>query len=154
MRFVTRYGVDKTRLRNYDLVCDSTSTTPEQVAEKIVEHLQFFSEGTGPACYLDPKRVYPTEFPDATGASDAPEAITVAYAAPHFFALRGHRQLSEAIREGRGLVAVVLAAEAGETVAGMSCPDYFKAYVTPERIQRWEEAHGIRLPQFDSAPVT
>jgi cytidylate kinase len=27
-RFISRYGVDKTRLRNYDIVCDSTSAGP------------------------------------------------------------------------------------------------------------------------------
>jgi predicted cytidylate kinase len=150
MRFVTRYGVDKTRLRNYDLVCDSTSTTPEQVAEKIVEHLQFSSEGTGPACYLDPKRVYPTRSP---GEADTHDTVTVGYAAPNFFALRGHRRLSEAIRDRHGLVAVTLAAEAAETIDGMGCADYFKTHVTPERIRQWEAANGIALPQIDSAGV-
>jgi predicted cytidylate kinase len=151
MRFVTRYGVDKTRLRNYDLVCDSTSATPEQVAEKIVEHLQVFSVVPGPACYLDPKRIYPTEDPGAADPNDAGEPVSVGYTAPHFFAVRGHGQLSEALRGRQGLIAVKLTAEAQETIAGMSCPDYFSANVTPERIRQWESAHGIELPQLDAA---
>ena len=62
-------------------------------------------------------------------------------------------RLSKAIRENQGLIAVELAAEAGEMVAGMSCPDYFQAHVTSEGIGRWEELHGIELPRLDSARV-
>ncbi|WP_203912191.1 AAA family ATPase [Rhizocola hellebori] len=126
MRFVTRYGVDKTRLRNYDLVCDTTSATPEQVAEKIVEHLHSPMED-GPACYLAPKRIYFTEDPDAEDGADPDGQITVGYSAPNFFAVQGHRRLSAAIRDGEGLVAVKLMAEAQETIAGVSCVDYFEA---------------------------
>ena len=153
MRFVTRYGVDKTRLRNYDLVCDSTSATPDQVAEKIVEHLQFFAEGPGPACYLDPKRIYPTEDLGATGISRAHEPVTVGYAAPNFFAVQGHGLLSEAIRSSQGLIPVNLVAESSETVAGKSCLDYLHANATPERIRQWESAHGIELTPIDPARV-
>jgi predicted cytidylate kinase len=39
-RFLARYGVDKTDLRNYDLVCDTTRTNPEQVVTRIVEMLE------------------------------------------------------------------------------------------------------------------
>ena len=39
MRFIDRYGADKTRLRNYDLVCDSTRATPEEIVDRIVEAL-------------------------------------------------------------------------------------------------------------------
>jgi cytidylate kinase len=57
-RFLSHYGVDKTRLRNYDVVCDTTSATPEQVVARIIEALET-STGTAPAplCHLDPSRV-------------------------------------------------------------------------------------------------
>jgi cytidylate kinase len=45
-RFLSRYGVDKTDLRNYDLVCDTTNATPEQVVARILEALETC---TGPA---------------------------------------------------------------------------------------------------------
>jgi hypothetical protein len=143
MRFLTRYGVDKTRLRNYDLVCDTTSATPEQVAETIVKHLHIPSPGTGPACYLDPKRIYPAE-----GSGEA-GPVTVGYAAPYFFALQGHRQLSAAIADRQGLIAVQLVAEAGAAIAGLSCRDYLEANVTPGLVREWESAHGISLPHLD-----
>jgi cytidylate kinase len=39
-RFLQRYGADKTDVRNYDLVIDSTQVTPEELVEQIVEALQ------------------------------------------------------------------------------------------------------------------
>jgi cytidylate kinase len=36
LRYLTRYGADKNRLRNYDLVCDSTSASSDEVAEAII----------------------------------------------------------------------------------------------------------------------
>src|SRR5947207_6926071 len=89
MRFLTRYGVDKTRLRNYDLVCDSTSATPEQITERILAHLTTPPTGLRPPiCYLDPHRVYPTA--DTWTTDDGP--LAVAYSAPYFYAVRGHRR--------------------------------------------------------------
>jgi CMP/dCMP kinase len=36
-RFLVRYGADKCRLRNYDLVCDSTRAAPEEIVDEIEE---------------------------------------------------------------------------------------------------------------------
>jgi predicted cytidylate kinase len=101
VRFLTRYGVDKTRLRNYDLVCDSTSAAPEDIVERIVEHLE--TAGTdGPALYLDPRRIRPAVAPSPSGS------LAVRYRAPDFFAVDGHRHLADAIAVGRPLVAARL----------------------------------------------
>jgi len=51
-----RYGIDKTLLRNYDLVCDTTSATPEEVVARIIELLEAPAGSLpAPACYLDPR---------------------------------------------------------------------------------------------------
>jgi CMP/dCMP kinase len=119
-RFITRYGVDKTRLRNYDLICDSTSATPEDIVERIVERLQAPAvDVPGPLCYLDPKRIYPT----SSDRSDAP--LTVGYAAPNFFAIDGHQLLNAALQADQPLVAATLVAEAGEDIAGQRCDRHF-----------------------------
>jgi CMP/dCMP kinase len=106
-RFLTRYGADKTDLRNYDLVCDTTSAAPEQVVARIVALLET-PTGTAPApvCHLDPGRVRrtPTTEPDGD--------IVVRYQAPHFFAVRGHRRLSAAARAGQTLTPMLLADQA------------------------------------------
>jgi CMP/dCMP kinase len=152
MRFITRYGADKTRLRNYDLVCDSTRASPEQMVERIIAQLQTAPTGIRPAvCYLDPHRIYPTVdigTPEGTGArqGDLDEPVAVGYTAPCFYVTDGHQRLSAAIRAGRGLIAATLVAEAGEPIAGQTSDQYFASEVTSAQIRAWEAAHGIRLP--------
>jgi cytidylate kinase len=107
-RFLSRYGVDKTWLRNYDLVCDTTRAAPEEVVARIVESLET-PAGTVPApvCYLDPSRVRRAATTDEDGG------IVVRYRAPHFVAVRGHRRLDAAVRAGETLTAMVLADDSG-----------------------------------------
>jgi cytidylate kinase len=109
LRFINRYGVDKTRLRNYDLICDSTSATPEQIVERIIRYLDTDVRGDSgplrPLCHLDPRRIARTD--DSTADTD----ITVRYIAPDFFAVGGHRRLTAAIEAGEPLVAATLVAE-------------------------------------------
>jgi CMP/dCMP kinase len=124
-RFVTRYGVDKTRLRNYDLVCDSTSASPEEIVERIAAHVDTPRlYAPHPLCYLDPRRVRrATPAPGRT--EDGP--LAVGYRAPEFFAVGGHDRLAAAIGAGDHLVEAQLAAEDGEQIAGHSWLDYVAA---------------------------
>jgi CMP/dCMP kinase len=147
IRFITRYGADKTRLRNYDLVCDSTSATPEQIVERIIERLEAPpADAARPMCHLDPRRIYPTADVPEPVRFDAREPVTVGCVAPYFFVVDGHRQVSAAIREGRTLIAATLLAEAGEDIAGLGCDRYLAANATPVRVRNWEAAHDIALP--------
>ncbi|SNY44783.1 cytidylate kinase, putative [Paractinoplanes atraurantiacus] len=103
-RFLTRYGVDKTRLSNYDLVCDTTRAEPQEV----VALIQSRAEGAaGPRCYLDPGRVRRDEATAEDGE------IAVRHQAPHFFALSGGRRLREAIDAGKTLTPVILSESGG-----------------------------------------
>jgi predicted cytidylate kinase len=103
-RFLSRYGADKTDLRNYDLVCDTTSAAPEQIAARIAEVLETPVGATSaPVCHLDPGRVRRTPTAEAEGE------IAVRYQAPHFFVIRGHRRLTEAIHAGETLTPMILA---------------------------------------------
>jgi len=108
-RFLSRYGVDKTDLRNYDLVCDTTRATPEEVVARILEVLETYTgTAAAPLCYLDPSRV------QRTTATDKGGEIVVRYQAPAFVAVRGDRRLSAAIRVGETLTLMVLAGEGSE----------------------------------------
>lgn len=140
-RFLTRYGVDKARLRNYDLVCDTTTATPEAIVAWIIDRLPTVDTGPRPACAIDPRRILPTADP---GPDDEP--LTLGYARPHFFAVRGHARLGAAIREGAPLVGAVLAADTDDEVGGQACARYLTARATPARLRAWEAAYGIRLP--------
>jgi predicted cytidylate kinase len=119
-RFQTRYGVDKSRLRNYDLVCDTTRATPDEVVNAIVRYLRDDDHAPGVTlCDVDPLRIWP-----AAQASDA-NPIAVGYCAPHFFVVQGQNQLAEARRTGAPLVSTFLIAEGAEDLAGTTCERYF-----------------------------
>jgi len=157
-RFLTRYHADKRRLRNYDLVCDTTRARPEEVLELIVEAIEG-KIGQGlepPLLLLDPARIYPTQeiralrgIDDgdlvATGP-DAMEPLSIGYAGGYFFVVDGHRRLSAALRRGFRLVpATLLAQDDEEVVGGLTADQYFASAVTLSKVYDWEEAHGIEL---------
>jgi CMP/dCMP kinase len=103
VRFIERYGADKTRLRNYDLVCDSTRATPEEIVDQIVEALA--AEPDGPRLLIDPRRIRPGH-----GPGGGP--IRLGYARPDFFVVNGHDAVRQAVHDGLSLVPATLAAEA------------------------------------------
>ncbi|MCI4065466.1 AAA family ATPase [Micromonospora sp. R77] len=165
-RFILRYGVDKARLRNYDLICDTTRANPEQVITHIVDAYEgrlgadVLRDGP-PLLLLDPRRVYPTEdiatlrglgdsefVDEVAGAGDeALEPLTIGYTGEYFFVVDGHRRLSAAISSGFPMVPARLVAEVDEpVVGGLSAVDYFAAQARPGLIHDWEAAHGITLP--------
>jgi cytidylate kinase len=115
-RFLIRYGVDKTRLRNYDLVCDTTRAEPAEVVARIVDLLGEPGEaaagepaeaaaGERPVCHLDPGRV--RRRPETVEDGE----ITVRHEAPDFVAVRGGRRLDAAVRAGDRLTRMVLSGD-------------------------------------------
>jgi predicted cytidylate kinase len=149
-RFLTRYNVDKARLRNYDLICDSTRATPEQIVDRIISCLEgAYGSMERPLCFLDPSRVYPTaEAQPTSHGYDETQRIEVGYTAPDFFAVGDHRNLGAALEAGRTLVSARLVAEADETIGELVCEDFFHQESTPGRIDAWNKAYGVSLPAF------
>jgi predicted cytidylate kinase len=166
-RFLVRYGVDKARLRNYDLICDTTRAS----AEEVVEHVMAVYQGSlgqeilresPPLLLLDPARIYPTvEIRSLRGLWDADdlvervgqaggralEPLQIGYTGERFFVVDGHRRLSAALRNGFTLVPGRLVAEGDEPVAGgLSAIEYFRAEVGLSTIYDWDAAHGTQLP--------
>jgi len=110
-RFLSRYGVDKTRLHNYDLVCDTTRAEPEQVVARILEALERYTGiPSAPLCLLDPSRVR------RTAAMEEDGEIVVRYQTRTFVAVRGGRQLSAAVDTGEIMTPMVLAGEGSKPV--------------------------------------
>ncbi len=105
LRFLTRYGVDKTDLRNYDMIFDSTSASPEEIVERIAGHLDAAGHGEpGPVCHLDPRRIRWTAGADTAGA--APRVMPDP---PGFVAVAGWDRIEQAARAGDSLVTAGLA---------------------------------------------
>lgn len=105
VRFIERYGVDKTRLRNYDVVCDSTRATPEQIVAQIIEVLA--ARPGDLRLFIDPRRIHP-----AAGPKVETGAVRLGYARPHFLVVDGHHAVGAAVHDGRTLVPATLAWEA------------------------------------------
>ncbi|MEV4665110.1 AAA family ATPase [Micromonospora echinofusca] len=165
-RFIVRYGVDKARLRNYDLVCDTTRASAAEVIEHIIDAYEGrlcadVLRDAPPLLLLDPARVYPTEdvahLRDlwdsefvgevAAAGDEALEPLRIGYTGEYFFVVDGHRRLSAALQSGFHLVPALLVAEVDEpVVGGMSAVDYFAAQARPGLIHDWEAAHSIELP--------
>ncbi|GAA1555392.1 hypothetical protein GCM10009827_090250 [Dactylosporangium maewongense] len=165
VRFLTRYGADKLRLRNYDLVCDSTRARPDDIVAMIVDAFEGRLGGDilrerPPLLLLDPMRIYPTRSLDSLDSVDGafvasigdagPEALeplTIGHSGPDYYVIDGHRRLSAAVQNEFRLVPASLLAEGEEPVtARLSANDYFRVHVTDEVVSAWQRAHKIELP--------
>jgi predicted cytidylate kinase len=89
IRFLNRYGADKTRWANYDLVLDSTSASPAEIADRI--EAAYHAPPAGPAVYLDPRRL--------------------AALPPGFVVPGGERRVDRAVRCGETLIEARLAVD-------------------------------------------
>jgi cytidylate kinase len=100
-RFLSRYGADKARLRNYDLVCDSTRATPDQIVDRIVDCLMTPRADT--MLCIDPERIRP-------GIDAGTGDLRLAYERPDFVAVSGQDQIDRAAEHGDTLIEAALAA--------------------------------------------
>jgi cytidylate kinase len=99
-RFIDTYGVDKAWPGNYDMVCDTTSASPDEVTELIIE---VYRRGAGPrpALFVDPGRVRVSD--RAAGETDT-GAVRVRFAGGRFELISGADRLDAAVRAGARLV--------------------------------------------------
>ncbi|HEX6682978.1 MAG TPA: AAA family ATPase [Candidatus Limnocylindrales bacterium] len=100
IRFLERYGADKTRLRNYDVVCDSTRATPDEITERILQTLNEPADDV--RLYIDPQRIR-----DDSDDGDGP--VVLGYDRPDFFTVAGRMTVSQAAQAGQPLVPAALA---------------------------------------------
>ncbi|WP_117209076.1 AAA family ATPase [Allorhizocola rhizosphaerae] len=103
VRFIERYGADKTRLENYDVVCDSTRAGADEIAARILEVLD---APAGPHLFIDPQRVDLSRAWESKGT----DRVRLGYERPRFFAVEGHDAIAAAARDGQTLISATLAA--------------------------------------------
>lgn len=164
-RFLVTYGADKCRLRNYNLVCDTSRATPDEIVDQIAAafHGRLAPEvvrQAPPLLLIDPRRIYPTQEAEAlrglwdsdlvasvgNAGPGALEPLRVGFADSHFFVVGGHRRLSAALQHGFPFVPASLAAEGDEPVTGgLSAKSFFEAEVGLSMIYDWAELHGTEL---------
>ena len=152
-RFLRKYQVDISRLRNYDLVIDSSDATQDDVVA-LIENAMY--PATAPQIWISPRRVIPTgryiehSWPDnEQPTSDDPAKPIVCYTRPYFFAIRGYHELSAAIRTGRGLVSAKLEAEENEMITeDLPVAEYLRAETTLSLLHEWEDRHGFHFSHY------
>lgn len=128
-RFLELYGVDKERLRNYDLVCDTTRAGPTVIADLIVDAYATWHPGRDVQLFIAPPRIGVA--PDLVD-SDPGGKVAVAYARPRFGGLRGLETLQRALRDDLSSLPVRLVAEDDEDVwPGMSAREFVAAAQRP-----------------------
>lgn len=158
-RFIATYGVDIFRLKNYDLVVDTSAATIDEVVDVIRTELDA-ADGSapGPAVYVSPRRIIPgydITAKDHAGRSGPPQGPpSVGYSRPFFFLLSRHGAIEQALRRNEPLVDVHLAAEGADTVADdLSANDYLHHVIQLDWLESWEDAHGFRFSRYPTPVV-
>lgn len=159
-RFRSFYGVDIQRLRNYDVVVDSTSASPDQIVDVLEMASVLGTErASRPEMWLSPLNLIPSEM--ITSLRDLDDAgiqilsdhqyltahpIDVIYSYPYFMVVDGHKRLSASLSAGLPLVPARLVAEGPEVAYGQMTADVvFAESLQDHQIFDWEGAHQIDL---------
>jgi predicted cytidylate kinase len=157
-RFMASYNVDIARLRNYDLVIDTTGVTVQEVVDCIEIGLEERAEGTGPVLRIGPQRIMPTERLEMRIAEDMrahPDEVVgmvgLVYSRPFFYCLSSsdHLVVSRGVRSAAPLLAGTLLFEEDELLPiGVSAARYFQMECRPSTVYTWEDVHQFRFVSY------
>jgi cytidylate kinase len=167
-RYLKKYHADKARLKNYDMICDTTRASLSETVECITAAYcgsfgLSITASDPPLLLLDPARLYPSHGIDGCRdlwddnssfvaevgviGFEALEPLAIGYDDEHYFVVDGHRRLSSALLNDFTLVTGRLVAQGDEpVVAGISARDYFVREVGLTDLHDWESAHHMELP--------
>lgn len=160
-RFLGKYDVDIDRLRNYDVVVDTSAATVDEIAAWV---RGFFDApdrlaDARPVLCVSPRRLLPTAgVPalDDAALADLQRRLAVAphgegvpppvlaYDRPWFWVVDGHDVVSAAVRAGRPLLLARLRAEGDEPVDGGAAATVLRD-LDARPVHAWEDAHGFRF---------
>lgn len=147
-RFLATYDVDIDRLRNYDLVVDTSRASIDEITDHVLRTLHEPPAAT-PALALCPRRLLPTRAPQFAKAGGAP--VEVGYSRPFFLLLDGHGTVAAALRGGEHLLPAALRAEAEEPVVdGVSAHAFAREAMDEAVLGDWQERFGFR---FEATPA-
>ena len=123
-RYRRIYGTDNLDYRNFDLVADSATITPEALAALILSEFELYrsspAEYGSPKLMLSPLSIYPTATVGEMEREDGP--ITVAVMNGSHYAVGGGRALLAAMKEKPQTVRAYLADGAGSAAAEKDPP--------------------------------
>jgi len=144
-RFLEMYGIDLLDLNHYDLVVDTSCSSPQEIAAVILRAFCAWTKGRPMDRYwLPPTWLLPTR---DVGTSADDSVMEILRAADFYFILDGHRRASAAILDGISLIpADIVWWNREEAVPGPSAAELVKKYYHPERVEEWERWHRFQFP--------
>lgn len=153
-RFLSTYGVDVFRLRNYDLVVDTSTAPVEMVTDTVRRLIDAAADnavetdpGARPRLFVQPRRILP-DVADWAGGPRTGGAPRVGYSRPTFVSIGGHGGVLQAIELDQPLVEVDLVAEGTEPVhdGGPTAQQYVGQLGVAAWTARWHEEYGLVGP--------
>jgi predicted cytidylate kinase len=162
-RYWQRYGVDISRLSNYDLVIDTTTLTLAQVSALVADNyagacrdgFRPASDAEGERLWISPRTVVPAFADEATGAAVLEDdavgqaqgddgRLVVVYSRPFAFAVAGKSRLTSAIGRGEGAIPARVLAEGDQLGPdGRPARSYPARYAAAPATKAWERGFGL-----------
>ncbi len=138
-RFMVTYGVDCTRLRNYDLVIDTSQILPQDVVARIQQERATWIPGQPTQLWLSPQELLPTK-----NTEDDGQLVGVIYSMGRFFIVHGHRRVAAALTAGEPSIHVQLIAQDEERLPqGSTANEFATAQFHADLIRLWEKRYNF-----------
>ena len=138
LRYKNLYGKNIKDLSNYDLVVDSTSASPEEVASVILGEYVKYSRGQAHhGCYLSPLRLYPLRNAEKEGD------VEVCPVYDYYFVTRGTNALKRAASERKTEVCCVV-----KNLPKNDKTAYIAQNCDVEFLKQWENEQGIKFIRY------
>ena len=114
-RYKEGFGVDQARLRNYDLVVETSDASIEQIVREIQSvYDNYHGYNQKPILRLSPRRLLPSYDTTAVHRDEDDKHPQVVYVRPATAFLDGHLTIEQALKEDMPLIDLTLAAEDDE----------------------------------------
>lgn len=105
-RFAEMYLVQTTDFNNYDLIVDSTSIAPDELAEFILEKAK--DNNGKQEVYLSPQRLFPTKKIKNEVQDEDALAVEIIEQGGFYYIVQGHRAVCSKIQKGEKLIPVTV----------------------------------------------
>ncbi len=144
-RFSELYGIDLLDLNNYDLVVDTSCSSPQEIAAVILRAFCSWKNGRSVDRYwLPPTWLLPTR--DVGNPADD-SVMEVMRAGDFYFILDGHHKASAALLDGVSLISPdIVWWNREDTASGPSAAELVNRYYQSERVEEWERWHRFQFP--------
>ncbi len=150
-RYRKVYHVNMMDFRNYDLIIDTSTLSPEGICDIIHRHtdgltIEDFAAGrltnpASPSIYLSPKNIYPSG--QAEPAGEATDTVQVVKVEDSMYLYSGYRKVAASNKISLPILHAVMVAQDDEIIPGTSvaAKDYVKT--TRADIASWEKENGF-----------